>query len=96
MTNMMRFHFPLFLELERNDLFFKAALTLLACSSAQAGSCVIAKFVKKGAQFGLLAGMMETTVTIVEIDKKSCWIKVKKHGGSWINLNTITLLTPKN
>jgi len=27
MTNMLCFHFPLFLELERNVLFFKAAWT---------------------------------------------------------------------
>ena len=71
-------------------------LTLLACSSAQAGSCVIPKFLKKGDQFKIIAGMVESTVTIVEIDKKSCWIKVKENGGAWINLNTINLLAPKN
>ncbi len=72
-----------------------AVSTFLFCSSAQAGSCVIPKFLKKGSRYEIYVGRLQTKVTIVEIDEKSCWIKVKENGGSWMNLNTIVSLTPK-
>jgi hypothetical protein len=76
-------------------VFLLAVLTILICSSAQAGSCVVPKFLKVGAQYEIYVGMLETTVTIVEIDKKSCWVRIKEDGGSWLNLNTIVSITPK-
>lgn len=90
-------------------VLFLAILTLIVCSSAQADSCVVPKFLKEGAIFWIRSNAQEAKlIKIVEIDKKSCWIKIKKVTrvqnmnaykiekiGVWLNLNTIDMILPE-
>ena len=69
-------------------------LSLLFGTTALASSCNIPKFLKKDAKVEMLLMMDEKTLTIVEIDKKSCWVRVKEFGGMWLNLNTIVGINP--
>ena len=66
------------------------AILLLLGTSAFAGSCNIPKILKKGNVVSSFFG----TVKIVEIDKKSCWMKVEKVKGmqgsnGWVNINNL-------
>ncbi len=61
--------------------------TLFISSPALANSCTVPKFLKKGVKVRIL----RETMTIVEIDKKSCWIKADEF---WVNLNAIEYIVP--
>ncbi len=67
------------------------AIFLLLGTPAFAGSCNIPKLMKKGNVIRTDIGV----VKIVEIDKKSCWMKVEEvermRGMSgWVNINNLS------
>jgi hypothetical protein len=68
-------------------------------NSVFAEGCKIPKFIHKGAKIEVSIGSKWETVTVIEIDEKSCWIKTDKNvrglrGPCWLNLNAIVCITP--
>jgi|APSaa5957512622_1039677.scaffolds.fasta_scaffold366358_1 hypothetical protein len=72
-------------------------LFFLMSTFAFAESCNVPKFIKKGAVINFHAGdLVEKNVKVIEIDEKSCWIKISgQQYFSWVNLNTMVGVTPK-
>ena len=73
-------------------LLLLMALTFISGAQAFAGSCNIPKFIKKGAELKITTANGRRTITVAEIDKKTCWIKGVE--GSWVNIAAIGLITP--
>lgn len=80
----------------KKTILIIVVLSFLVSTSAFAESCNVPKFIKKGAVISFYADFMEEDVKVVEIDEKSCWIKISgQKYYPWVNLNTILGVTPK-
>lgn len=83
-------------------LILTIAAIFFVSTSAFAGSCEIPKFIKEGNIIAYAFASMshENRWEIIEIDKKSCWMKVRFHSGNdkpsptqmtlWVNIKLLT------
>jgi hypothetical protein len=78
------------------------AAASLMMSSYVAAECAVPSFLNEKSRYVLAWAGNQTGVTILEIDKKTCWIKVSQQVGQtqfeerWYNLTQVLSLTNKD